>query len=66
VVYIHEDLSPKNREGLDLLAAFSVGNRVDDPSEKGGSSSPVVACKTMRRCWREVRMRRGSEGLAVG
>ena len=26
-------------------AAFSVGNRVDDPLQKLGSSSPVVACK---------------------
>ena len=34
---------------LSNATAFSVGNRVDDPLQKVGRSSPVVACKTPRR-----------------
>ena len=31
--------------GVCLLSALLVGNRIDDPLQKVGSSSPVLACK---------------------
>ena len=46
---------------------FSVGNRVDDPLQKVGSSSPAVACKNTvtplpRHCWYGC----GEEGVVKG
>ena len=45
-------------------AALTVGNRADDPLQKVGNSSSVVAYKNTgtplpRRCWREVWLRGG-------
>ena len=34
---------------MDLNRTFSVGNRVDDPLQKVGTSSPVVACKNIQQ-----------------
>jgi len=44
-----------------ISSAFSVGNRVDDPLQKVGSSSSAAACKNTStslpwRCWKEVWM----------
>ena len=41
---------------------FSVGNRVEDPIQKVGSSSPVVACKNMAIALLEGGMDVGSGG----
>ena len=54
---------------LAYLAAFSVGNRVNDPLQKVGSGSPVLACKNTatplpRCCQREVQIRAG--GIVKG
>jgi len=55
-------------------AAFSVGNRVDDPLQNVGSSSPVVVCKNTvmllpQHCWGTYGCEEGGgsgEGLSLG
>ena len=50
-------------------AAFPLGNRVEDPLQKVGSSSPVVVCQNiatllLQHCWMEVWMWGGGLGLS--